>query len=306
MNPCSKRLMLGLLFAVVGGLSGVARAGSATDITGLYFSGLDSSGNLQTGGATDAHWNVTYAYYDHQAYTGTSTYTGAAYTVLGSSIAGSGYVQNTSAAQWITAPGAAIDNTGSSVDTGGLFLPGNGTSTARASKRPTTYYQEAIFVYTLAFEITGTGSVGSLVTNAISIGMTIASDDQYSVFVNPSGNGTSLPTGTASATGYNAWTNTNAFTLQNGTDGSGTSGNAQFVIGTNYIVIEVDNTNSLTSASTNTDLNASGLLVYQVGSAVTIDGHPVPEVGTWMPMAGALGLYGLFAWRRRSRRTASI
>lgn len=302
----ARRLLASALFALVGGWGAVAHVGLATNISGLYFSGLDSNASLQTGGAADAHWNVTYAYYNHQSYTGNSTYTGAAYTVLGSSITGSGYVQNTSEAQWITAPGAAIDNTGSSVNTGGLFLPGNGTSTARASKHPTTYYQEAIFVYTLAFEITGTGSVGSLVTNAISISMTIAADDQYKIFVNPSGNGTSLPTGTPSATGYSAWTNTASATLQNGTDGSGTSGNARFKIGTNYIVIEVDNTNSINSSSTNTDLNASGLLVYQVGSAVTIDGHPIPEVGAWMPMVGALGLYGLFVWRRRSWRSASV
>ena len=240
---------------------------------------------------------MTYALYNNTTYTGTSAYTGSAYTVLGTSITGSGYVQNTSSAQWITAPGAAIDSSGSSVNTGGLFLPGNGTSTARQSG--STYYKEAKFLYTLAFNITGTGGTGSLVTNAISISMTIAADDQYNVFVNPTGNGTTLPSsGTASASGLSAWTNTTSFTLQNGTNGTGTSGNAQFVIGTNYIVIEVDNTNSVTSASTATALNASGLLVYQVGNAVTIDGHPVPEAGAWIPIAAAMGLFGLVAWRR--------
>ena len=281
------------VMAVFFGLGSFARAaGSATNVSGLTYTGLNSSGGLQAGGSNDANWKVTYAYYNGTAYNGTGTYAGAAYTVLGSSIAGSGYVQNTGSAQWITAPGAAIDGSGSSsVNAGGLFLPGNGTSTA-------TGYQEAKFVYTLAFTISGTGGNGALVTNAISINMTIAADDQYSVFVNPSGNGNSLPGGTPAATGLSAWTNTSSITLQNGTNGTGTSGNSQFKIGTNYLVIEVDNTNNIGSASTSNGLNASGLLVYQVGAVATIDGHPVPEVGTWLPLLGALGLYGAFAWQR--------
>ena len=297
----SGRILI-FIVAVAGalGFGSVARAsGSATNISGLTYTGLNSSGGLQTGGSTDANWDVTYAYYDGHTYTGSSLYTGAAYTVLGSSIAGSGYAPNTSSAQWITAPGAELDNSGSSAaNAGGLYLPGNGTDTSRATSRPTTYYQESKFVYTLAFTITGTGGTGALVTNAISINMTIAADDQYSVFVNPTGNGTTLPTGTASATGFSAWTNTTSITLQNGTNGTGTSGNAQFVIGTNYLVIEVDNTNAVSGSSTSTLLNASGLLVYQVGAVATINGHPVPEVGTWLPLLGAMGLYGGSVWRR--------
>ena len=288
-----------MLVALIGGFGTSVWASSATNISGLYYTGLNNSGGLQSGGSLDANWDVTYAFYNNTTYTGTSAYTGSAYTVLGTSITGSGYVQNTSAAQWITAPGAAIDSSGSPVNTGGLYLPGNGTSTALASKRPNTYYQEAIFLYTLAFNITGTGAIGSLVTNAITIGMTIAADDQYSVFVNPTGKGTTLPSSsTASASGLSAWTNTTSFTLQNGTNGTGTSGNARFVIGTNYIVIEVDNTNGVTSPSTASVLNASGLLVYQVGNAVTIDGRVVPETGAWIPIAGAMGLFGFVAWRR--------
>jgi hypothetical protein len=39
-------------------------------------------------------------------------------------------------------------------------------------------------------------------------------------------------------------------------------------------------------------------LVYQVGSANLIDGNPVPEVGTWLPVVAALGVFG---WRRLKR-----
>ena len=73
--------------------------------------------------------------------------------------------------------------------------------------------------------------------------------------------------------------------------------NSNFVIGTNYIWVVVNNTNSVTGSSTATSLNASGLLVYQVGSAVVIGG-PIPEVGTMLPVMGALGLFG-WRWLRR-------
>ncbi|MFA6959495.1 MAG: hypothetical protein WC205_01955 [Opitutaceae bacterium] len=291
--------MLILAGAFVSGGSLLA-TGLATDITGLYYTGLDSSGNLQTGGLQDANWNVTYAYYNHQAYSGTSQYTGAAYTVLGSALTSADYADNTASAQWITAPGAT-DSLGGSVNTGELYLPGNGTSTDRVPKS-SSYYKEGIFVYTLEFTITGTGS--GTVTNDISIGMTIAADDGFKIYVNPAGNGTTLPTGTDASGGIytqGQWTGTTTVTLQNGTDDTGTSGNSVFKIGTNYIVIVVDNTNSATGPSTSTDLNASGLLVYQLGSAVTIDGRVIPEVGTWMPLVAALLLYGLLMWHRSRR-----
>ena len=56
---------------------------------------------------------------------------------------------------------------GNSVNTGGDFLPGNGN----------TGSNEGIYVYTLAFNITGTGS--GTVTNAVSIGITISADDSW-------------------------------------------------------------------------------------------------------------------------------
>jgi hypothetical protein len=75
------------------------------------------------------------------------------------------------------------------------------------------------------------------------------------------------------------------------------------VIGTNYIVIEVDNTYNVSGGSSSTSLNASGLLVYQVGSANLLNGNPIPEVGTWLPVVAALGVFG---WRRIRRRADAV
>ena len=86
-----------------------------------------------------------------------------------------------------------------------------------------------------------------------------------------------------------AWNNTSALYLQNFADENG-SDNANWVIGTNYIYVLVTNTNSITGSSGSTALNPSGLLVYQVGALATIDGSPIPEVGTVLPIIFALGL----------------
>ncbi len=279
-----RRTLLILAYAILTCGSGVlARASTATNLWGLYYTGINSSGSLLSGGATDPHWTVGYASTNGGS-SASTTYEGAAYVVNNSNVTGSGWTQNTSSAQWIIAPGAQDPNNGNSVNTGGDFLPGNGN----------TGSNEGIYVYTLAFTIAGTGT--GVVTNSVSISLTISADDQYSIFVNPSGNGTTLPTGTAAASGTSAWNNTTSVTLQNGTNGY--NGNSQFKIGTNYLTIVVDNTNSVTGSSSSTALNASGLLVYQVGSTALINGNPVPEVGAWLPLAGALGAYGLSFWRR--------
>lgn len=278
--------------ALVFGLGSVAHAGTATNVTGLYYTGIDSSGGLAAGGTVDAHWDVTYASTNGGS-NRNSTYQGSAYVVDNSNVVGSGWTQNTASSQWIVAPGAQDPNDGNAVNSGGDFLPGNGSSGSH----------EGIYVYTLAFTIVGTGS--GTVTNRVSIGITISADDQYAIYVNPSGNGASVPTGTAAASGTSAWDNSTSATLQNGTNG--TNGNSIFKIGTNYLVIVVDNTNSVSGSSSSTTTNASGLLVYQVGSAITINGSPIPEEGTWLPIIAAMGLYGAFAWRRRRQnRPASI
>lgn len=277
--------ILGALFLALA----CARVGAqtATNITGLYYTGLNSSGALQTGGQQDANWSVTYAS-TNGGTSANSTYEGAAYVITPANVSGSAYTPNTSSAQWITAPGAT-NSSGTSPNTGGDFLPGNGTSTPN----------EGIYVYTLAFNIVGTGASGTAVSSQIQITMTLAADDQYAVYVNPAGNGASVPTGTASATALSAWSNTTQITLQN--FGTGGANNASFKIGTNYIVVVVDNTNSQTGSSSSTALNASGLLVYQTSEA-TINGHPVPEVATWLPLVGVIGCYGLVVLRRRQGR----
>jgi hypothetical protein len=288
--------------------AGSVRGQLASNITGLYYTGMNSSTALLAGGAQDPLWQVTYAKIAGTSYSSpykttptATTYTGDSYVITPGIIAGQNYVQNTATAEWITAPGAQTQTGGTaSVNTGGNYLPGNGNSGTN----------EGVFVYTLAFQITGSGTAGTLVTNSISISLTIAADDQASIYVNPSGNGSSLPTGTAAYSVTSAWTNTTAATLQNGTDHTGTSGNSKFYIGTNYLTVVVDNTNSITGSSTATAINPSGLLVYQVGSAMTIDGNPiqgvVPEVGTWLPIAGALGMFGWGCWRRRPDEESSV
>jgi len=260
-------------------------AGSATNIYGLYYTGVNSGFGLLSSGSTDSNWTVTYAS-TNGGNSANTTYQGSAY-VVGNSYIDAGWVQNTASAQWVVPPGAMTAITGGTVNASGDYLPGNGN----------TGSNEAIYVYTLKFTITGTGTVGSAVTNAISISLTIAADDQYQVYVNPTtyasgkvNTGASTLAGSATS----AWTNTNSLTLTN----TGAGANANFVIGTNYITIVVDNTNSITGASGSTALNPSGLLVYEVGGAVTIDGKVIPEVGTWLPLVGALGL---FVWTRRRR-----
>jgi hypothetical protein len=284
--------LLAVLAVVMGGAP--VQAQTATNITGLYYTGLNSSGGLQAAGAQDANWSVTYASINGGT-SPNSTYEGAAYVISPSSISGSGYTPNTASAQWITAPGAT-NSSGTSPNTGGDFLPGNGTTTPN----------EGIYVYTLAFTITGTGSAGTIVNGAqseVQITMTLAADDQYSVYVNPTGNGTTVPTGTAAASALSAWSNTTQISLQN--YGTGSANNSTFKIGTNYIVVVVDNTNSATGSSSSTALNASGLLVYQTGAA-EINGHPVPEVATWVPLVGVIGCYGLILLRRRQLKLQPV
>jgi hypothetical protein len=287
------RLFAPLAAALAIALCGTqVHAQTATNITGLYFTGLASNGGLQTGGSQDANWSVTYASTNGGS-TAATAYEGAAYVISPASVSGSGYTPNTTGAQWITAPGATLSN-GTAVNTGGDFLPGNGN----------TGSNEGVYAYTLAFTITGSGGQGTVVSSQIQITLTMAADDQYGVFVNPVGNGTTNPTGTASVTDTSAWSNTTQIALQN--YGFGGANNAKFVIGTNYLVVVVDNTNSATGSSGSTATNASGLLFYQT-SAAEINGHPVvPEVATWLPLAGVIGFYGLLVIRRRQERLQPV
>jgi len=279
------------IFAIVVGLGFIvlgAQASTATNVTGLYYTGVDSSSNVLPGGATDSHWQVTYARVNGTSYSGNSTYTGNSY-VLSPSYIDAAYVANSSSSKWITAPGASTAAIGGTTNVGGDYLPGNGTSGTNSAQ----------YVYRLAFTITGTG--GGPISNHISISLTLAADDQYSVYVNPTVNANgSINTGSSTLAGSrtNAWNNTSALFLQNFSDANG-SNNANFVLGTNYIYVVVDNTNSQTGTNSSTALNPSGLLVYQVGNATLIDGNPVPEVGAILPVAAALALFGLRRFRAR-------
>jgi hypothetical protein len=282
-----------LLSAVFIALTAVGFGGTATDISGLYYTGVDNSGAVLAGGATDSHWTVTYARVNGNNYTGNSTYTGASY-VLSPSYIDAAYVANSASSKWITAPGASTAATGGTTNVGGDYLPGNGDSGANRAQ----------YVYRLAFTVVGTGSGN--VTNNVSISLTLAADDRYRVYLNPTLNANgSINTGssTLAATRDNAWNNTSAAYLQNYTDAN-SSANSTFVVGTNYIYVVVDNTNSIVGTSGSNALNPSGLLVYQVGALAMINGNPVPEVGTVLPVVAALGLFG---WQRvRSKRRSSI
>jgi len=279
-----------------------ASSGTATNLYGLDYTGTTTTGALVAGGGNDQNWNVTYADVGGVSYTGTGTnstqYTGAAYVVNGSNVTSADYVQNTGYSQWITAPGASSAQTGGTTNTGGNFLPGNGTS------GPNT----ATYEYTLAFQITGTlGNGGSKFTvgNDVQISLTIAADDQYQIYVNPTlnGNGSvNTSTSTLGASGLASWTNSTVAYLQNYSASSTETTNSGFIIGTNYLTVVVENTNATTGSSSSNALNASGLLVYEVGSEAVIGGHPVPEVGAWLPMVGALGLYGVALQRRKRQK----
>ncbi len=257
---------------------GNIHAGTATTITGLYYTGVDNAGGLLNSGNQDSHWAVT----TNEG----SAYQGQAYVVRGSTVTGSGWSANTANARWITPPGAT-NATGGNVNQGYNYLPGNGTTGTNA----------ASYAYTLAFTITGTGT--GVVSNQVTVTLTLAADDNASVYINPTmSNGlVDTASSTLGGTVLAAWGNTRTITLQNFDNGANAN-NATFVIGINYLTIQVDNTNGITGTSAATALNASGLMVYQTGgSANIISPNPTPEVGVWLPVVGALGL---FFWRRRN------
>ena len=297
------------LLACLGGLADVAWGQTATGISGLYNSGQKPTGGLISGGTqvqgsasaptSTSGWYVDYSS-KNGGHTSVTNYDGDAYAISSADIPSS-YTDATGSAEWITAPDA-VTNAGNDPNSGGDYLPGNGIGDGSSSN-------EGLYAYTLAINITGSGGVGTTVTTPLVIDMTIAADDGYSVYVNPQGanvNPTGAPssyTASASATDIQGqWTNTTNLKLDNGTTGS--NGNAVFYIGTNYITVLVDNTNSINTTSSSTTLNASGLLVYQTeafdnGAEVMANGSVVPEVTPWLPLLGAVALYGFFWARRR-------
>lgn len=122
------------------------------------------------------------------------------------------------------------------------------------------------FDYSLTFDLPAGGILSS-----VNITGTGSADDSTQIYVNGvlvSGQSTGGSTSIGS------------FTLN--------SSNATFVSGSNTITFRVNNTGG-----------SSGLLITSMGG--TVD---VPEVGTWLPVVAALGLYGATAWRRRRREFA--
>ncbi len=267
-------------------------------IANLYNTGETSSQGLTAGGSAVSYWTVTYASSNGGSSVNT-TFVGAAYAITASAVSGSGYTSNTSTAEWIVAPGASTSSghtSGSTyVNKGGNYLPGNGTGS-----------NEGLFVYTLAFNLTQTGlAAGAVITAPVSIDMTIAADDGYTIYMNPLGYNVS-PT-TAPSNYSNSIVSLPQGEWNNVTQQVISTGNATFYNGINYLAILVDNTNGISGSSSSTAWNESGLLDYNVsawngtteiwanGKAIT----PVPEVGTWIPVVVGVALAAYSQYRRR-------
>jgi hypothetical protein len=119
----------------------------------------------------------------------------------------------------------------------------------------------ATYTYTLSFTIGGTGT--GAVSN-VAITLTLAVDDSASVYVN--GGNTGVTT--------SGWNATKTLVLN--------STNSNFQIGTNTLTINVSNSGA----------GATGLLVSSISGVV-------PEVATWLPVAGALSLFGWIRLRSK-------
>ena len=188
-------------------LAGETMAGTATVVWGLYYTGVnDTYGLLSSGGTQDSHWKVTYVSTNGGSSANTG-YEGQGYVVSPSNVSSVGWIQNTSSAQWITAPGAT-DSAGNNVNKGNDYRPGTGTGAGS---------HEGVYDYSLSFNVAGTGGNGATVNNNVSISLTVAADDQYSPptltrFWNSDGSvnkGSSTLASSATA----AWNNTQVATL---------------------------------------------------------------------------------------------
>ena len=142
-----------------------------------------------------------------------------------------------------------------------ITTPGRSTGTGSGGENPSRV--NGTFDYTLTFTLPAGGILSTV--NITGVG---ASDDSTEIFVN----GT-LVSGQSTA----SYTTTQAFTLN--------SSNASFVSGTNTITFRVNNSGG----------GPTGLLITSLSGTVDI-----PEVGTWLPVLGAILLYGVVLWRRRS------
>jgi hypothetical protein len=297
-----KKLFFAILIGLVLILSGL-KAQTVISISGLYDTGETSSQTLTAGGKAVSYWSTTYASTNGGS-TANSTFEGTSYAITASAVSASGYTTNTGTAEWIVANGAstsASHTTGSQyVNKGGNYLPGNGTGT-----------NEGIYVYTLAFTITETGvAAGTKITAPLSIDMTIAADDGYTVYLNPLGynkDPTTAPSNyDTSVVSFpqGQWDATTQIVVN--------TTNAILYAGINYLSIEVDNTNGISGSSSSTAWNESGLLDYNIsawndGTEIWDNGAavvPVPEEGSWIPIALGIALAGYGIWKKRQRIAA--
>ncbi len=274
-----------------------AQAGTALSVNNLYYTGSNAGSNITGttigGGNIDPHWSVAYASVGGVEKT---QYEGAAYVISGSYV-NAAWTPNTGTAKWITPPGA-LNNSGIA-NKGGDLLPGAGTTGAYA----------ATYVYSLTFTIKGNAgdADGSIVTNQTSISLALSADDTATTYINPTYNA-DHSLNTSSAVGISntwpAYDSTHTMVFQNFDNGTNPN-NAVFKIGVNTIVVQVTNTGGFSGTQSAQSNGPSGLLVYQVGAGTIVSATPTPEVGAWLPVLGALGL---FYWRRRScsQKPASI
>ena len=263
-----------------------ARGGTATSISGLYATGVNNSSNSLGAGTQESHWATTYVHADNNTFNTSSpgSYVGNAYVVKDDGTnKPSSYAGDTANGMWITAPGAQDPTSGWQANKGGSYLSGNGTTGSWAG----------VYLYREAFTVTGTGS--GTVTNSIKFTVNFAADDIAKVYVNPSLNGNgSINTGVSTAA--KTTTQGQAGSTQSVTLDNYSNNNASFVIGTNYLYIEVDNTDGNSGSQGSDTYNMSGLMVYGISPTIT------PEVGAWLPVLGALGL---FFWHRSRNKNQS-
>ncbi len=279
--------------------SSLGRAALASAVTGLYYTGESTSGSLLSQGTTpttansgtlDPAWIVTYASTNGgasaaTAYEGTSYVINTTQTNYPSQFPTGYWTPNTTAAQWITAPGAVYaynGNTYGPANAGGDGLPGWGLDTSPPAMNAAN---AAIYVYTTTFTISGNGAAGTAVTG-FTLNLSVSADNSFDIFVNPTATNQELNTAYAAyVSSPNAYTANSTIALSSG-----------FVIGVNTLSIQVEN-----AANANASMvNYSGLLVYQAG----FSGLAVPEVGSWLPLVAAAALYGFVCWRRGWGRRA--
>ena len=158
-------------------------------------------------------------------------------------------------------PAGWIANTSTArwITTPGASTAGSGTNTSGGNNASRV---NGTFDYTLTFDLPAGGILSS-----VNISGAGAAGDAAQIFVNGF-----LISGQATGT----FSGASAFTLN--------SSNASFVSGTNTITFRVNNSGA----------GATGLIITSLSGSVD-----VPEVGAWLPILGAIGLYGIMLWRRR-------